>query len=97
MEADGERSAASAAEETVQHVDARELACEAQDERLDSLVGDEEIRAKPHDGDRETLLARPLERLDELVERLRASERRRGATDPEGREAPQRHVMLDLH
>src|SRR6185312_6414172 len=74
-----------------------ELAAEPQDEGFDAVVGDEKVRAEPDRRDRQPSLARPGERLMQLVQRLRPGEGARRPAGAERREARERDVLVDPH
>src|SRR6185312_4127399 len=97
MEDDGVRRPASRAHELAVDRDPRELSTELQDERVDPLVGDEQVRAEPDRRDPGVVLRRPPERLVQLVEALRPRQRPRRAAGAERRVARERDVLLELH
>ncbi len=87
VQTDGVRSAASSDEEVAVHVGARELAGQLQDEAVEPLVGDEEIRAEPDHSHGQVALGREAERFPELGDGLRACEGARRTARSDRREA----------
>ena len=74
MEADGERGAAAGDEQPVGGLRAGELARQLDDEPGEAVVGDEQVRAEPDDGDRQAFRLGPGEAGAQLLDRLRQVE-----------------------
>ena len=84
-------------EDAVTDLDRRETVFEPDDQRLDALVGGEQVRAEADRAHRKLLLGRPGERFLQLRERPRPCERPRRPADPDSRQPLEPDAFLDLH
>ena len=84
-----DRVCSAASREQPLAVDARlgELAAQLEHEPVEPVVGDEQVRAEPDGRHGQPFLARPGQRLFQLVDRLRPCKRLRRAACAERREA----------
>ena len=96
MEADGVRGAAARDEQVVLRSRGGQVAAELQHERVDTVVGDQEIRAESDGRDGHVVGSRPGERFGQLVERAGSCERARGTAGSDRRESRERDALLDL-
>src|SRR6185436_7141407 len=94
---DGVRSAAAGAHDLALDGNLRQLTGELQDERVDAVVRDEQVRPEADRRDRKLALARPAEHVEQLLDILRPRERPRLAPGAERRVPRERHTLLDLH
>src|SRR5438445_1890938 len=97
MQADGVRRTAAGDEQPALDLRRREPAAELQHERVDAVVGDEQVRAEPDRRHREPTLGRPREHMLELGRGLRSGKRARGPAGAERRVARERDALIDLH
>ena len=95
VEADGVRRAAAGDQQLALDAHRGEVAGQPEHERVDALVGREQVRAEPDRRDRELALGRPRERPLELVERRRPRERPRRAAGPDRRQPRERDAFLE--
>src|SRR5579884_2977859 len=95
VQADRVRRAAPGDERLAVDVRGGELAREPEHECVDAGVVDEQVRAEPDDLDCHAALARPAERVDELVERLRPGEEPCPAAGADRRVPRERDVLVD--
>ena len=63
MQGDGIRNPTPHAQHVVLDLDRRKLTAELEDERVDAVVGGEQVRAEADDGDFERPLLRPAKQL----------------------------------
>src|SRR3954447_25133306 len=83
MECDRVRRAAAGHEELAMGLRVGQHARKLQDETIEAVVGNEEVRAEPHDGDREFAYAGVCEELPELVDVLGPRKRCGRSAGPE--------------
>ena len=97
VEADGVRRPAAGDERLAFDAHRRELAREPEHERVDAVVGAEQVRAQTDRRNRKVALRGPGERLLELAEARRPGERASRPARADRRQPRQRHPVLDVH
>jgi hypothetical protein len=95
VQADRVRRAAPGDEEVAADIRLRQLTGELQDEAVEALVGDEQIRAQTDGRNLQALAGRVSQRLLELGKRLRPREGARRAARPERREPCELDAAFD--
>src|SRR5581483_4836002 len=95
MEAHRVRRPAPRDEQIALGADGAELAAELEHERIHPVVVDEHVRPEADHLDRHVPVARPPQRVQKLVRRLRAGEEPRGASGTDRRVPREADVLLD--
>src|SRR5207248_4129001 len=97
VETDGVRRPSAGEEPVTLDSDRSQLAVQPEDEGVDAVVGDEQVRSEADRRGWQAAFARPAERLRDLVDVCRPREGASRSASAEGRQPPDRDVLVDLH